>query len=256
MFLRATFAGFRGVLAGRCGFRYRRRPESMLIGAMERADLLKAQIRGRYLEAFEPEALIRREHEEMPRFALVRCDRGDVLLTSSCELEPRRLTLTAFARSLAAAGGPDPATTDYVPAITVLTGSGTIGRLEEAGQLAAVLSGFQREMRGKGVVGLRIGPPDAPLSAIAVRASALAGLAVGVEPTAQALVEVDGDGGRPGDPLPAGLSGAGILIGSAMLGEGMPLSPESHSIFFEHLHIEDGAADSDAEPAAADGQPA
>ena len=73
-FLGATLAGFRGVAAGRCGFRYRRQPDSMVATALQRAEQLEAAIRDRHPRAYEPAAVAQREHAEAPRFALVRCD--------------------------------------------------------------------------------------------------------------------------------------------------------------------------------------
>ena len=107
-FLRATLSGFRGAQAGRCGFRYRRRTDSMVATALRRVKAIEAEIRRRHRSAYEPAALTRREHAEAPRFALVRCDREDVLLTASCDLKPRRQSLAAFARSIAAAGATSP----------------------------------------------------------------------------------------------------------------------------------------------------
>jgi glycosyltransferase involved in cell wall biosynthesis len=72
-FLRATLAGFRGAQAGSCGFRYRRRPNSMLAQALPQAEKIEAEMRHRHRSAYRPGALARREHAEAPRFALVRC---------------------------------------------------------------------------------------------------------------------------------------------------------------------------------------
>jgi glycosyltransferase involved in cell wall biosynthesis len=240
LFLRATLAGFRGFQAGRCGFRYRRRPESMLAEAMERKQRLAAEIRSRHRQAYEPGELIRREHAEAPRFALVRCDRDDVLLTASCDLEPRRLALAAFARSLAAAGDDEPSPADHVPAVTVLTTAATIDRLGAAGLLAEALFRLQTGLRGRAAVGLRVGPAStAGPAALAIRAAALDRLSAAGGPQPEALVEVDPDG-APGEPLPqSGLSRAAALIGAAVQGEGMPLPAISHPSFFERLHIDE-----------------
>ncbi len=148
-FLSATLAGFRGLLAGRCGFRYRRRPDSMIGPALQRAEELEAEIRDRHRDAYEATALIHREHAEAPRFALIRCDREDVLLTASGELEPQQRPLVEYARSLAAVSGDAPSTADHVPAMTVLTTSTAIDRLKTAGSLASALRRIQAELRGR-----------------------------------------------------------------------------------------------------------
>ncbi len=231
LFLRATMAGFRGALAGRCGFRYRRRPRPEPTEAEERALRMQAELRARHPDLFEPVALSLREHREMPRFALVRGDRDDVLLTSRCDLEPRRLSLAEFVGALSAAGGPEPSLTDHVPAITVFAESATIDRLEGE-RLAAALTRVQREMRGRGVVELRAAAPDAHPVGLAVRGAALGRLAGGADPAPEAAVEIET---AAAGPPPARALAA---IGAAVGGDGFPLRPESHSAFFEYHHIE------------------
>jgi hypothetical protein len=237
-FLRATLAGFGGVQAGRCGFRYRRRSDSMLATALPQRQRLEAEIQRRHPDAYEPAAMLRREHAEAPRFALVRCDRDDVLLTACCDLEPRRPSLVEFARSIAAAGGPEPAIGDHIPAVTLLTTGATIDRLEARGDLAEVLFGVQSELRDAAVLELRIGSATVGL---ALRARALDRLAGGSRPVTEAVVRVDARGEADAEPLStAQLSAAAKLIGASVLGPGMPLAPTSHSYFFEQLHIEAG----------------
>jgi GT2 family glycosyltransferase len=239
-YLRATLAGFGGVPAGRCGFRYRRHPESMVAGALQRAELLEAEIRRRHENAYEPVALTRREHAEAPRFALVRCDREDVLLTASCDLEPRQLSLAEFARSLALAGAAAPSFYHHIPAVTVLTTAATVERLGADGLLAEVLFRLQFELRGREAVGLRTGPDTGPgtaLAGIALRASALHHLSSGVPPEPEAVVEVGLE--DRGEPLPeAALTRASALIGLAAQRDGEPLAGISHTRFLEHRHLE------------------
>jgi hypothetical protein len=238
-FLHATLAGFRGLQAGRCGFRYRRRRESMVATAKRRAAEIQAEIRQRHPAAYEPAALLRREHEEAPRFALVRCERRDVLLTSSYDLEPRQLPLAAFARSLAAAGGPEPAIADQVPAVTVITTAATIDRLGAQGRMAGLLERFQSELHGRAAVGLRFGPAaSAELVALAVRGSALASLSEGLRPEPRAFIDVELGDSAVSDPLEGPtFEAATALIGTAARGEGRPLPGTSHSVFFEHHHL-------------------
>ncbi len=236
-FLRASLAGLRGVPAGRCGFRYRRRSESMLGGALEQNERLEAQIRSRHAEAYDPAALSAREHAEAPRFALVCCDRDRVLLGANCDLEPRRLSIAGFARLISAAGGPEPAIGEQIPALTVLTSAATIERLQAAGRLPEALFALQTELRGRGVVGLSGGEDPAP-AATAVRASALGRLAGGAGPTPEQLVDLGPGSGAEPPPEPE-LRRAAALIGAAALDAGVPLPIDSHTHFFENLHIEE-----------------
>lgn len=240
LFLRLSLAGFRGVQAGRCGFRYRRRPESMLTKALPQTESLEAEIRSRHKDAYEPRALARREHAEAPRFALVRCDRGDVLLTANCDLQPRRLALADFARSLAAACGPEPAIGDHIPAVTVLTVAATIDRLGSEGLLAEVLFDLQSALRGRATVGLGIAGSGTGPAALAIRASALDRLCADLQPEPEAIVAINGGAGAPDSSLPPqALSTAAALIGIALQGGAKRLSPLSHSSFLERLHIDE-----------------
>jgi hypothetical protein len=241
LFLRATLAGYRGLMAGPCGFRYRCRPESMLSGARERADRLEAEIRHRHPSVFEPAALRRQEHAEAPRFALVRCDQDDVLLTASCDLEPRRLSTANFARTIAAAGVAGSGTTGHVPAVTVLTTAEAIERLEAAGLLPDALFRIQKELRGRGAVGLRVSVDAEPgLTGLAIRASALEHLVGGLLPQPETAVEVDVEGEVPAGLRPEVAARPAALIGAAARGAGWPLSDLSNPSFLEYMHIEEG----------------
>jgi glycosyltransferase involved in cell wall biosynthesis len=231
-FLRASLNGFHGLQAGRCGFRYRRRPESMLQGAQQRAELLEAEVRSRHAAAFEPGALTRREHAEAPRFALILCDRDEVQLTAACDLEPRVLSLADYARSVAAAREGL-----HIPAVTVFTGSAALARLGNDG-LATALFQLQAELREEQLAGLRIaGDPVGTLAAIAVRANGLNLLQGGALPHPGAVVEAEAKRGGPVDPLPEAAAAAARLLGIA-IGEAGRLPLESHTTFLEYRHLE------------------
>jgi hypothetical protein len=232
-FLNASLQGLRGLPAGRCGFRYRRRPQSMLLGAEQRAELLEAEIRQRHEHAFEPGALARREHAEAPRFALVLCDRGEVLLTAACDLEPRTQSVAEYARSIAATARDG----NHIPAVTIFTSSGIV---EQLGALAAaaVLSRLQAELKTKEVVGLRTGSQRDAFAAIAVRATSLGLISSDSLPYPRGLVEMDipsSNGLAADEFLATGRLAAG-QIGRAIREAG-PLAPLSHTIFFEHRHL-------------------
>jgi hypothetical protein len=144
-FLRATLAGFAGAGAGKCGFRYRRVPDSMLAGAQQREAQIKADIRCRHEDAYRAGSLCRREHVEAPRFALVRCDRVDALLLSGVDLEPRRVPLTELCGDHLAASA------------IVLTSAGEIDRLREQGLLAGLLLRLQLELHDHPAVAVEAG---------------------------------------------------------------------------------------------------
>jgi hypothetical protein len=154
-FLNATLSGFRGVRAGRCGFRYRRRPHSMVADAARRDEEMQRAMRRRHHFAYASSSLTRREHEDAPRFALVLCDTREVLLTASCDLAPCRLPLSVFAERLHQAN--DSSMVDgRVPVITVLTTASALKWIETRHLLAGVLLRLQIELRRRRLVGLRI----------------------------------------------------------------------------------------------------
>jgi glycosyl transferase family 2 len=238
-FLRATLAGHRGLMAGPCGFRYRRREDSMLSVARRRTDPLESEIHRRHPAPFEPEALLRWEHDEAPRFALVRCDSDDVLLTADCDLQPRRVSVPDYALMIAASGRSEPAPAGHIPAVTVLTTAAAVERLDATGGLARALFEIQSELRGRGTAGLRLGVGQEGLTGLAVRASALRHLSRGLLPEPETAVEVDVEGGGPPPLSPALAVRAAALLGAAARGKGMPLSTLSNPSFLEYRHIEE-----------------
>ena len=67
--LQAAAHGFRGQHLPHSGFRYRRRPESMLAEAERQRPLLAAGLRQKHAALYRPRQLLRLEAAEMPRFA-------------------------------------------------------------------------------------------------------------------------------------------------------------------------------------------
>jgi hypothetical protein len=239
-FLSATLSGFGGAQAGRCGFRYRRHGETMLTAALRKAAAVEEEIRRRHSAAYEPAALAHREHEEAPRFALVRCDSRDVLLTANGYLQPRQLPLAEFSHSIASAGSEEPASSAPVPAITVLTTAATIDRLVARGSLQDALFQLQAGLRDKGVVGLSAGAGATPpaVAALAVRASQLPRLHDDARPAPEALIPIEALSEASAEPLPEPQTAAAAVILGTAAGESMPLPANSHSCFLEHLHID------------------
>ena len=120
------------------------------------AEQIRADLRLRHPGAYAPRALTRREHAEAPRFGLVRCERGDVLLTASCDLTPEVIAMKDFAGAIRASGGGWWPVAERVPPITILTTNCALDWLVEHRLLPGVLLRLQAELRRKAVVGLRI----------------------------------------------------------------------------------------------------
>lgn len=248
-FLRASLAGLRGVHAGRCGFRYRRRLSSMLTEAQSHDAELEAELRRRHPDAYRPGELARREHEEAPRFGLIRCDVGDVLLTAACDLEPHRTPLDGFLRPRIA--GPDTTPLQaHMPAISVLTTAPAIERLEAEGRLAETLLELQLKAHDTSVVGLCFVPsprrlhrredvPDRPFAALAVRTCGLARLLAMSAPLGpEASVEVPTGRRQSPLPLPQELLEPALSSLKRGLRSDLPvIRRESHADYFEHRHL-------------------
>jgi len=252
-FLRAALAGFRGAQAGPCGFRYRQRRRSMLTQAQEHSAEIEAGLRQRHSECYTPGALARREHAETPRFALVRCDVGDLLLTAACDLEPHRLSLDWLLRPRDTGGGSSPVEA-HVPAVTVLTTAAAIDWLSARGLLAEALLHLQIELHNRWLVGLRIDrnprsarrrwrrrkPPPRPPVAVALRTRMLAEVAPKGDPLRpDRILDLHAARGRLPDPLDQSRLESVVERLAARSRPGEPLVADgSQAQFFEHRHLD------------------
>jgi len=160
--LEAALAGFTGVPAGRCGFRYRKREHSMLIDALRTPRLLTARIRARLPAAYVPSELVRREHEAAPRFALLGAADGDVRMLAAADLEPARVPADGYAATVRASRGGTSAGHPHVPPVTVAGGDPLFEWLRASGLLAGVLLRAQRLLREHLAVALRVIPDPEP----------------------------------------------------------------------------------------------
>ncbi|HEX9966622.1 MAG TPA: glycosyltransferase family A protein [Solirubrobacterales bacterium] len=234
-FLRASLAGNTGAQAGRCGFRYRKQPRSMLTEAQRQTESLRDDLRERHPDAYRPAALVRREHAEAPRFALVRCDAGDVLFTAACDLEPHRFPASDLLRRRREVRGGGPLQW-HLPAVSVLTTTEAIESLDRLA-LAEQLLRLQQRLRDLDVVGLSLGTEEP--AAIAMRTRTLAEVILaGRPPLPQEILSHEG--GRRRAPKP--LAEEAWQAAMSAIARGMPLGgaiapPGSHAAFFEHRHV-------------------
>ncbi len=88
--LQAVARGFRGLHAPDCGFRYRRRAESMLAEAERARPVILHHMKRKHRELLRPPALLRREHAELPRFAYFPADGAAALLATDLDAADRR----------------------------------------------------------------------------------------------------------------------------------------------------------------------
>ena len=228
-FLHATLKDFTGLQAGACGFRYRRKATSMVSGAQERAEAIRASIRARHPAAYAPRSLVRREHEEWPRFALVRAERPDVLLLAAVDLEPRWVNWSDYVQHVDEAGGGAWPTDELIAPITVLATEEAAEWLTERRLLAGALLRLQAELAAHEVVELRIGNRVA--LGLRTRTLHLRG-AQGLAP--DAVVELHG---LP--PAPALTDEKLAGLGTGRRTDLPPLPVPAHADRFARLHIDE-----------------
>ena len=158
-FLRAGLAGLRGAPAGECGFRYRRREGSMLADARARHEQVYGQVVERHRDAYAAPARTRREHAELPRWALVSPAGAEYL--AAVDLEPRRVSAQQFAADVATSGGgtaPGP----FVPGLVLAGDEALLEGLRASRLLAGVLLRLQAALRVRSVVALELRRHERP----------------------------------------------------------------------------------------------
>jgi glycosyltransferase involved in cell wall biosynthesis len=94
--LGAIELGFRGKHLENFGFRYRKRPESMLSDSERDRPEIVSYIRRKHKALFRFDTLLALEHAEAPRYAIYTADTGRVNLTSDPSIEGQSLALEDF----------------------------------------------------------------------------------------------------------------------------------------------------------------
>jgi glycosyltransferase involved in cell wall biosynthesis len=94
--LTAIELGFRGKHLDNFGFRYRRRPESMLSNSERDRPEILSYIRRKHGQLFRCGSLITLEHREAPRYAIYTHDTGQVSLTSDPASDGKTLSVGEF----------------------------------------------------------------------------------------------------------------------------------------------------------------
>jgi glycosyltransferase involved in cell wall biosynthesis len=94
--LGAIKLGFRGKHLENFGFRYRKRPESMLSNSERDRPEILSYISRKHQDLYRFDALLTVEHEDAPRFAIYGVDSGTVRLTSDPAEDGQSLAPAAF----------------------------------------------------------------------------------------------------------------------------------------------------------------
>lgn len=132
-FLAASAAGFKGQNLEDFGFRYRKRPESMLAEAeREGADIRAAMVK-KHKGSFEPKTLVAAEHKDMPRFAIFVPDQNEVLFATDVDSPRQTVSFHRFEKQIWAAHMAP--THHNVPPLFLVVQSKTLNLLRKAGML-------------------------------------------------------------------------------------------------------------------------
>ncbi|MFD0979795.1 glycosyltransferase [Tropicimonas aquimaris] len=154
-FLSAGCAGFRGRNLEDFGFQYRKRPESMLANSARDAEMIRGTMRHKHRDLYDPQSLLALEQAECPRFAILMADTDGVRLAVDPLAETiRNVSLESFEqmiwrRRIAP-------TRFHFPPFVVLTRSGVMTALEQAGVLRWALWKLEWMAERSGVASLSL----------------------------------------------------------------------------------------------------
>lgn len=132
--VRAAQAGWRGRFLPMAGFRYRKRAESMLAGSERVRPFILGDMRIRYAKHLTPQALMRAEAEEVPRFALFMRDEAQVRYLVDPVLPAARLEDRSVAQKRFVAANRNPRETHF-PAHVCFASQPALDMLARAGLL-------------------------------------------------------------------------------------------------------------------------
>lgn len=144
--------GFRGVFRPHLGFRYRRRPGSMTVGAQSMADANRTDIRLSLPRVFHPDFYLAEEARELPRY--VHCNEHLELRVRTHANDPGALvTLPEYLASLEQHAR---VPTASLPQFLVVAADAVLSSLNAAGLGDWALWRLSDKARGDGVAGLEL----------------------------------------------------------------------------------------------------
>lgn len=154
-FLTAAKAGFRGRNIDNFGFLYRKRAESMLADSERDAEAIRAAMRLKHKDLFNPRGLLALEQAEAPRYAILLSDRNQVLLTTDPESDSARLVPVEHFEQMWWRTQTDNSH-HHVPPLLVVTHSAILDKLRTAGLLHGLLWTMERRIAQKPFVALEL----------------------------------------------------------------------------------------------------
>ncbi len=161
--LQAVARGWRGQHLPWAGFRYRRRPDSMVSAAERQRPWLTLSLQRKHAALLAPRHLLQLEAQEAPRFAIQEAPGAEI----HCCLDPDAGGVvvppaTAARQLLASRAAPAACA---APGVWIFAAPGTLALLRQQGLLHGLLWQMQRALRHHAAVALHLQPgePDAIL---------------------------------------------------------------------------------------------
>ncbi|HSF19255.1 MAG TPA: glycosyltransferase [Vicinamibacteria bacterium] len=162
-FLHASLSGFRGIHVADTGFLYRKQEYSMLTGSQEKHDQIYTFIRRKHAPNLRHDRLIRLEHEQMPRFAIVDVDSGTVRFATDPIASPSRtLTIDQFIIEAVRWASDPPPKIRYVPPILVFARGRFVDLIAHLRLLPGILFVLQKSLRHRDSAALLFDLDDNP----------------------------------------------------------------------------------------------
>jgi glycosyltransferase involved in cell wall biosynthesis len=152
--LQCIAAGFKGRHGPELGFRYRKRPESMLANTERERSLVVGYMRRKHAELYTPKRIKRYEQEEMPRFALYLPERDELILTSDLSDRTRRQSWAELTRDLRR--NQTCTRLQAVPPTLVVTSEATLNLLHERGIAANLFWLLEADLEQRDVFFLNV----------------------------------------------------------------------------------------------------
>ena len=153
-FLTAAQAGFRGRNIDGFGFRYRKRPESMLSDSERDAAAIRGAMGLKHKELFRPRNTVTLEHEEAPRYAIWTPGQDGFLLATDPEAAPRKMSLEAYDKLVW--NTQVSRTRHHLPPYLVVVSSGALELLRRGKCLHWALWKLERMIPKKGIAALTL----------------------------------------------------------------------------------------------------
>ena len=145
-YLTAAEHGFRGRNLGAFGFRYRKRPESMLAESDRNRGVILAAMQLKHRALLRPSNLVALEHADCPRYACVLADENTVSVFTDPDAAQggrtwsQRQCEAALWAAILAPGR------EHFPAFLLVTGADVVAALRRTGLLAWVLWRLERAL--------------------------------------------------------------------------------------------------------------